>query len=45
MNRIVLSSNIKEISHAVGYNDVSYFCSLFRKYEGMTPGAFRKTHQ
>jgi YesN/AraC family two-component response regulator len=39
------SLTIREVSHAVGYNDVSYFCSLFRKYEGMAPGVFRKAHQ
>lgn len=39
------SSKVREISHKVGFSDVSYFCSLFRKHEGITPSAFRKTHQ
>lgn len=33
---------IKEIAHTVGFTDVSYFCSVFRKAENMSPTEFRK---
>lgn len=35
---------IKEISSIVGFDDVSYFCSLFRKIEQISPGEFRRLH-
>lgn len=35
---------IKEIALNCGFNDVSYFCSIFKKYELMTPSDFRKLH-
>lgn len=35
---------IKEIAHIVGFNDVSYFCSMFRKIENMSPMEFRLLH-
>lgn len=34
--------SICEISHACGFEDTSYFISIFKKELGMTPGAFRK---
>ena len=36
------SLSIQEIAAEVGYNNVSYFINLFRKYEHETPGAYRK---
>jgi YesN/AraC family two-component response regulator len=33
------------IAVEVGFNSVHYFCSLFRKYFGITPGAFRRSKQ
>lgn len=33
---------ISEVAVQVGFEDQSYFTRLFRKYEGMTPTAFRK---
>ena len=36
------SLKIKDICISVGFESVSYFCSLFRKYKGMTPNEFRK---
>lgn len=33
------------IAVEVGFNSEHYFCSLFRKYFGITPGAFRKSKQ
>ncbi|WP_183564271.1 helix-turn-helix domain-containing protein [Mucilaginibacter sp. SP1R1] len=35
--------NVKEIAHALGYNDHTYFSRLFKKSEGVTPLLFR-TH-
>lgn len=32
---------IKEIARSVGYWDNSYFCATFKKYESMSPSAFR----
>jgi YesN/AraC family two-component response regulator len=31
---------IYAISQMVGYNDVGYFCKVFKKYTGMSPGDF-----
>lgn len=35
--------NISETCYAVGYNDVSYFSKIFKKFEGMSPSAYRET--
>lgn len=35
---------IKEIARIVGFDDISYFCSVFRKMEKMSPNEFRKLH-
>ena len=32
---------LKEIAASTGFNDLSYFCSLFKKSEGITPTEFR----
>jgi YesN/AraC family two-component response regulator len=32
---------VEVIALAVGYNDPSYFCSIFKKHEGVTPIEFR----
>jgi len=37
--------SIKEVGQAVGFSNISYFCSLFRKYEGITPGIFKEAHR
>lgn len=34
--------SITDICFSLGYNDVSYFGRVFRKYEGMTPSAYKK---
>lgn len=34
---------IKEISAEVGFNDPNYFCKVFRKKTGISPGLFQKT--
>ena len=35
---------INNIAEATGYNDTSYFCSIFKKQEGVTPSEFRMLH-
>lgn len=36
--------SIKEIASKTGYNDTSYFCTIFKKYEGVSPVEFRNLH-
>jgi two-component system response regulator YesN len=36
------SLKIHEIAAASGYENVSYFCSVFQKYKGITPNEYRK---
>ena len=36
---------IAEISGQCGFETPSYFCAVFKKYEGQTPGEFRKTRR
>lgn len=36
---------IKEIAKNVGFDDVSYFCSMFKKIEKLTPNEFRKLYE
>lgn len=41
---LLLSSKemtLKEIASSTGFNDLSYFCSIFKKSEGVTPSEFR----
>ncbi|WP_407267834.1 helix-turn-helix domain-containing protein [Radiobacillus sp. PE A8.2] len=33
---------VKEIAESVGYNNVNSYIRFFKKYEGMTPGEYRK---
>lgn len=33
---------ITEIAHNVGYDSESYFCSVFKRLEGISPGEFRR---
>lgn len=35
---------IADIARAVGFSDTSYYCSTFKKAEGITPGAFKKLY-
>jgi AraC-like DNA-binding protein len=40
----LLSDNnmsVNEIANLVGYNDCSYFCAIFKKYEMISPSEFR----
>lgn len=38
-------SKIKEAARSAGFNDVSYFCSVFKKYEGITPMEFKSMYR
>ena len=33
--------SVNEVAQLVGYNDCSYFCSVFKKYESISPAEFR----
>ena len=35
--------NISEACYSVGFNDVSYFSRVFKKYVGVSPSAYKKT--
>ena len=35
------SLSVKEVSYMIGYEDATYFTSLFKKYTGLTPLAYR----
>ena len=37
--------SIKDIALQIGYNYSSYFCSIFKKYEGISPHEFRNMHK
>lgn len=37
--------SINEIAAKVGYNDCSYFCSVFKKHEMLSPAEFRSLHR
>lgn len=37
------NDSLNEISQALGYNDVQSFIRFFKKYEGVTPGEYRKS--
>jgi AraC-like DNA-binding protein len=36
---------LAEVSAACGYPNKSYFCQVFKKYTGMTPGEFESTYK
>lgn len=35
---------IRDVAHANGFEDVSYFCYIFKRIEKITPGDFRKLY-
>lgn len=37
------SRSIQQVCYESGFNDFSYFCRLFKKITGMTPGKFRES--
>lgn len=39
------SMSVNEIATAVGYNDCSYFCAVFKKHEMLSPVEFRSFHK
>ena len=39
------SYTLKEVADAIGYDNVSYFCSLFKKATGVTPFEYRKQQE
>lgn len=39
------SQSVVEIGEMLNFSSPSYFCSIFRKWEGMTPSEFRKKSQ
>lgn len=41
----VPGAKVKEVSVAVGYENVPYFCTLFTRIYGMTPGEYHKKHK
>lgn len=45
-DRMIKDSRLEigEIAQGVGYENTSYFCSVFRKQEGISPGKFKKLH-
>lgn len=38
------SLKVHDIAASVGYENVSYFCSVFHKHTGLTPNQYRKQH-
>ncbi|WP_053372157.1 response regulator [Paenibacillus sp. FJAT-27812] len=38
------SLKVREVAHNVGYENVSYFCSIFQKHRGSTPNEYRKMY-
>ena len=37
-----VQGTLQEISQACGYPNKSYFCQVFKKYTGLTPGEFEQ---
>lgn len=37
--------NLHEIAQRIGYNNTNSYIRFFRKYEGVTPGEYRKLHE
>jgi AraC family transcriptional regulator len=36
------TASVTDVSHTVGYNDTSAFCTAFRRLAGLTPSAYRR---
>ena len=36
------SDSVTDIAYDTGFNDLSYFIRIFRKYKGISPGKYRK---
>jgi AraC-like DNA-binding protein len=37
--------SVKETAQRCGFEDVSYFCKVFRKYQKISPGGFRDAQE
>ena len=37
--------SLAEVSASCGYPNKSYFCQVFKKYTGMTPGEFETAYK
>lgn len=37
-------ASIREIAHELGFEDEKYFMKLFKRYENMSPGAYRRAY-
>ena len=42
---LITDKRIKDIAFSVGYNNVSYFNRIFKKYTGVSPLAYRRKYQ
>lgn len=40
---IMDTNSIKSVAEAVGYSNSGYFCTVFKKYEGISPGDYQKS--
>ena len=36
--------NVTEAVYECGFNEISYFLKIFKKYKGITPGEYRKRY-
>ena len=41
----IADKSITEVAFACGFNDLSYFCKLFKRYKGISPRAYREERQ
>lgn len=40
---VMNQGSVKDVAEAVGYVNSGYFCTVFKKYEGISPGEYRKS--
>lgn len=38
------TASVKQIAHRLGYSDAAYLRRLFQRYEGVSPGVYRRLH-
>ncbi|WP_175486814.1 helix-turn-helix transcriptional regulator [Sediminibacillus halophilus] len=39
---VTSTATVNQVSEMVGYGEPSYFCKVFKRIEGMSPGRYRK---